>query len=199
MPESSDDTYLTIAGFSEGIYKEKGSKFIALAYPVTNEEEVKDILAATRKEYYDARHHCYAYLLGDKAQQYRANDDGEPAHSAGDPILGQIRSRNLTHVCVIVVRYFGGIKLGVSGLIQAYKTAAANALDQAQIIQKIVQVPLTIHFDYQQMNQVMKLVKEYNLQIISQQFALQCRLNVSVRKSLLEEVKAKFAQIGTLS
>lgn len=198
MPEPHEDTYLTIAAFSEGVYKEKGSKFIAQAYPADSEEQVKEILMAVRKKYYDARHHCYAYMLGENGQQYRTNDDGEPAHSAGDPILGQIRSRNLTQVCVVVIRYFGGIKLGVSGLIQAYKTAASQALEEAKIIHKTVGLPLTLHFNYEQMNDVMKLVKEYDLEIISQQFSMQCELTLWVRKSLLEGVKVKFIGAGAM-
>jgi uncharacterized YigZ family protein len=196
MPPPADDTYLTIAAASEGSYKEKGSKFIALAFPVESETQIKELLAQVRKKYYDARHHCYAYILGENGQQYRANDDGEPAHSAGDPILGQIRSRNLTQVLVIVVRYFGGIKLGVSGLIQAYKTAASDALIQVQIIEKIVEIALSVQFTYEQMNQVMKLVKEYDLKVSSQQFSNQCELGLLVRKSLLGEIQSKLVQAG---
>jgi uncharacterized YigZ family protein len=196
MSQPADDTYLTIAALSEGLYKEKGSKFIALAYPVESEAALKDILAQVRKKYYDARHHCYAYILGDKGQLYRANDDGEPAHSAGDPILGQIRSRNLTQVLVIVIRYFGGIKLGVSGLIQAYKTAASDALSQASVIEKIVEAPLTIRFTYAHMNQVMKLVKDYALKVRGQQLNQSCELSLLVRKSLQEELQTKFIHAG---
>jgi uncharacterized YigZ family protein len=192
MPEPENDTYLTLATASEGLYKEKGSKFIAKAYPVQNEEEIKAILADVKKTYYDARHHCFAYFLGDKGQYYRANDDGEPNHSAGDPILGQIRSHNLTYVLVVVIRYFGGIKLGVSGLINAYRTAAADALDQAQIIEKTVQELLQLVFNYEQINGVMKLVKDYELEIAAQSFAVTCEMRVLVRKSMLEEVRAKF-------
>ena len=193
MPEP--DTFLTIASPVEGLYKEKGSKFIALAYPVVSEEEVKEALAQARKQYYDARHHCYAYMIGEQGQHYRANDDGEPSHSAGDPILGQIRSRNLTQVLVIVVRYFGGTKLGVSGLIHAYKTATADALDKAAILQKIIPAQVIVHFGYDWMNAVMKLVKDYEMEIISQDFTDTCHIRLSVRKSLVEEVKAKFASL----
>ena len=193
MPEP--DTFLTIASPVEGLYKEKGSKFIALAYPVASEEEVKEALAQARKQYYDARHHCYAYMIGEQGQHYRANDDGEPSHSAGDPILGQIRSRNLTQVLVIVVRYFGGTKLGVSGLIHAYKTATADALDKAAILQKIIPAQVIVHFGYDWMNAVMKLVKDYEMEIISQDFTDTCHIRLSVRKSLVEEVKAKFASL----
>src|SRR5690606_39655528 len=132
-----DDTYLTIADHAEGLYYEKGSKFIALAYPVSDEEEIKSLLENIRKKYYDARHHCYAYRLGREGLVFRANDAGEPNHSAGDPILGQLRSYNITDVLIVVVRYFGGTKLGVGGLINAYKTAAADAIENSTIITKI--------------------------------------------------------------
>jgi uncharacterized YigZ family protein len=194
MPEH-DDTYLTVATTAEGVYKEKGSKFIALVYPVRSEEQIKETLAVVRKKYYDARHHCYAFILGEKGQLHRANDDGEPTHSAGDPILGQIRSYQVTDVLVVVVRYFGGTKLGVSGLINAYKTATSQALAQAQVIEKIIQAECIVSFDYVWMNAVMKLVKEYEMEIISQQFAERCEITLSVRRSLLEEVKLKFAQL----
>ncbi|WP_299825032.1 YigZ family protein [uncultured Pontibacter sp.] len=185
------DTYKTIEAPSEGLYKEKGSKFIALAYPVYTEDEVKDILAEVKKKYYDARHHCYAYTLGADKSRYRANDDGEPNHSAGDPILGQIRSADLSNVLVIVVRYFGGTKLGVSGLITAYKTATADALAVATIIEKHETVLLQAHYGYPQMNDVMSLIKDYDLPVRDQQFELDCKLTIEVRKQLQEEVTAK--------
>ena len=189
------DTYRTIAAPTEGLYKEKGSKFIALAYPVYTEDEVKDILAEVKKKYYDARHHCYAYTLGADKSRYRANDDGEPNHSAGDPILGQIRSADLSNVLVIVVRYFGGTKLGVSGLITAYKTATADALEQATILEKHETVLLQAHYGYPQMNDVMSLVKEYDLPVRDQQFELDCKLTIEVRKKLQEEVTAKLEDV----
>ena len=189
------DTYKTIAEPTEGLYKEKGSKFIALAYPVYTEDEVKDILAEVNKKYYDARHHCYAYTLGADKSRYRANDDGEPNHSAGDPILGQIRSADLSNVLVIVVRYFGGTKLGVSGLITAYKTATADALEQATIVEKHETVLLQAHYAYPQMNDVMSLVKEYDLPVRDQQFELDCKLTLEIRKALQEEVTIKLEDI----
>lgn len=188
-----EDLYYTIASPSEGIYKEKGSKFISLAYQVHSEEEVKAVLATLRKEYYDARHHCYAYSLGADKNRYRANDDGEPNHSAGDPILGQIRSANLSNVLLVVVRYFGGTKLGVSGLINAYKTAAAEAIANAVIIQKHETALLQIQFEYPQMNDIMSLVKEYELDIKYQQFELNCAITLEIRKGLLEEVDTKIS------
>jgi len=190
-----EDTYKTIAIPTEGLYKEKGSKFIALAYPVYSEEEVKEIIAELKKKYYDARHHCYAYSLGADKGRYRANDDGEPNHSAGDPILGQIRSADLSNVLIVVVRYFGGTKLGVSGLIHAYKTAAADALAQAQVVEKHETTLLRAHYAYPQMNEVMRLVKDYDLLVREQHFALDCRLALEVRKKLLQEVSSKLKEI----
>ncbi|GHA71938.1 IMPACT family protein [Pontibacter akesuensis] len=190
-----EDTYRTIEAPSEGLYKEKGSKFIALAFPVYSEEDVKDTLAELRKKYYDARHHCYAYILGADQTRYRANDDGEPNHSAGDPILGQMRSAGLSNVLIVVVRYFGGTKLGVSGLINAYKVAAAEAIAQATILEKHETTLLQAHYDYPQMNDVMSLVKEYDLTVREQRFMLDCRLTLEVRKSLQEEITQKLEEM----
>lgn len=190
-----EDTYRTLDAPSEGLYKEKGSKFIALAYPVYSEEEVKEILAGLKKQYYDARHHCYAYSLGADKSRYRANDDGEPNHSAGDPILGQIRSFDLSNVLVVVVRYFGGTKLGVSGLINAYKTSTAEALSNATIVEKYETALLQVHFAYPQMNDVMSLVKEYDLGVREQHFELDCRMTLEVRRKLQEEVSGKLESI----
>ncbi|MCC9135642.1 IMPACT family protein [Pontibacter silvestris] len=194
-----EDTYLTIEAPSESLYKEKGSKFIGLAYPVYSEEDVKEIMAELKKQYYDARHHCYAYSLGADKSRYRANDDGEPNHSAGDPILGQIRSANLSNVLIVVVRYFGGTKLGVSGLINAYKTAAADAIANAVIVEKHEASQLLIHFSYPQMNDVMSLVKEYDLDVKKQQFELECRLTVEVRKKLELEVAGKLEELENVT
>jgi uncharacterized YigZ family protein len=192
MPEP--DVYRTIRRPSVGSYKEKGSRFLAFAYPVSSEAAVKDILEQLRKEYHDARHHCYAFMLGAQGEHYRASDAGEPVHSAGDPIFGQIRSFGLTEVLVVVVRYFGGTKLGVGGLINAYKTAAAEALSSAEIIEKTVQHRLLIRFDYPDTNQVMKLVRDFDLEILAQNFAARCELTLGVRRSRLDEVKAHLAQ-----
>ncbi len=190
------DTYLTLAAPAEGNYREKGSRFLAFAAPVRTEGEVKELLEKLRKEYYDARHHCYAYVLGPAGTQYRANDAGEPNHSAGDPILGQIRSRGLTDVIVVVVRYFGGTKLGVSGLISAYRTAAAGALDAAPVVEKTVRVGLSLRFAYPATNAVMKVVKEYDLEITRQTFHTDCHLEVWVRQSHADEVTRKFRHAG---
>ena len=189
------DTYRTITAPTESIYKEKGSKFLAFAYPVYSEDEIKECLAELRKKYFDARHHCYAYTLGADKTRYRANDDGEPNYSAGDPILGQIRSADLSNVLVVVVRYFGGTKLGVSGLINAYKTATADALAEATIIEKHETILLEVYFEYPQMNDVMSLVKEYNLDVRNQQFELTCKLTIEVRKQLQEEITSKLESI----
>ena len=194
-----EDTYRTIAAPSEGLYKEKGSKFIALAYPVYSEEEVKEILSGLRKQYFDARHHCYAYSLGADKSRFRANDDGEPNHSAGDPILGQIRSANLSNILIVVVRYFGGTKLGVSGLINAYKTAAAEAIASATIEEKHETALLHVHFAYPQMNAVMSLVKEYELGVREQRFELDCRLTLEVRRKLQQELTAKLEELDNVS
>lgn len=190
-----EDTYRTIDSPSEGTYKEKGSKFIALAFPVYTEEEVKENLAELRKKYFDARHHCYAYILGADQSRYRANDDGEPNHSAGDPILGQIRSAGLSNVLVVVVRYFGGTKLGVSGLINAYKVATADALAQAAVVERHETALLQAHYTYPQMNEVMSLVKNYDLTVKEQHFELDCRLTLEVRRQLQEEITQKLAEL----
>lgn len=176
------DTFHTIREPAEGLYREKGSKFIALAYPVRSEDEIRDRLEAARKQYHDARHHCYAWRLGADMDQYRSNDDGEPAGSAGPPILGQIRSKNLTDILVIVVRYFGGTLLGVGGLIQAYRSAAADALNKAAIFQQKVYSRWEVNFAYPQLNAVMKLVKEYDLVMEKQQFDLDCNMVLAVWK-----------------
>lgn len=191
---SLSDTYKTIAAPSEGLYKEKGSKFLAFAYPVQTELKIKEHLEALRKQYYDARHHCYAYVLGPRQEVYRANDDGEPSATAGRPIHGQILSQGLTDVLVVVVRYFGGTKLGTSGLINAYKTATLDALQQAEVIEKIVMQRYRIRFPYEQMNQVMRIVKDLQLQVVEQQFDLQCVLVLAVRLSESQRCYDKFVE-----
>lgn len=198
MGKEIQDSYLTISELSQGLYKEKGSKFLAFAYPVDSEEEVKKYLQELRKEYYDARHHCYAYILGLNPEYTRANDDGEPNHSAGTPILGQIRSRELRNVLVVVLRYFGGTKLGVSGLIHAYKTAAAEALDQAEIKEGILSTLLALSFAYPQMNAVMQLIKNYNLEILEQEMHLDCKMIIRVRNRLLPQIVEKVEKIENL-
>lgn len=164
------DNYLTIATRSEGVYKDKGSKFLAFAEPVSTLNEVKSLLEHYRKEYYDARHVCYAYMLGADRDTWRANDDGEPSGTAGKPILGQINSQQLTNLLIVVIRYFGGILLGTGGLTVAYKEAAADALHNAAIIRKDVTVRRTLRFPYEKMNEIMRLIKETDTRIISQQY-----------------------------
>lgn len=192
------DAFLTVSRKGTGLYKDKGSKFLFFSFPVENEEDIKSELASLRKTYFDATHYCYAWILGPKGNQFRANDDGEPNHSAGDPILGQIRSHQLTNVLIVVVRYFGGTKLGVSGLIQAYKTSAALAIEENEIIEKRVMEELLIEFGYPQMNEVMKIVKAENLEIKSQELGLDCQLRLEMRKGILEEVKEKLEEIDGL-
>ena len=192
------DTFLTITETSEGFYKEKGSKFIGLAFPVKSEEDIKSTIEGVRKKYHDARHHCYGWVLGKDKTLFRANDDGEPGHSAGTPILNQIRSKDLTDTLIIVVRYFGGTKLGVPGLIQAYKEAALDAIENNSIIEKIVEDQFILSFEYPIMNSVMKLVKNYNLNITSQTFEDKCKITLTARQSISEEVQSKFEKIEGL-
>jgi len=191
----AEDSYLTLKSASEGLYKEKGSKFMAFAYPVKCEKEIKEYLDQLRKKYYDARHHCYAYLLGKNQDQFRANDDGEPNHSAGDPILGQIRSNGITNVLIVVIRYFGGTKLGVSGLINAYKSAAADAIANNEIVTAVLHDQVKIDFEYLSMNEVMKLIKDYELQIVEQQFDNHCQIILEVRQTLMVELSHKISEI----
>ena len=189
------DTYKTIIAPTEGIYKEKGSKFLSFAIPVSSADEVKEIVKNYRKEYYDSRHVCYAYMLGAERKEFRANDDGEPSGTAGRPILGQINSRELTDILVIVVRYFGGILLGTGGLVVAYKEATTDALDQAEVIEKTVDETISIVFDYVLMNEVMRIIKDTNAQISSQNFEDQCAMQLSIRKQDAGLLSAKVAKI----
>jgi len=191
----SGDTYFTISSPSEGNYKEKGSRFLAFAFPVEDDEQIKEHLAALRKKYYDARHHCYAWMLGYDGEKFRANDDGEPSHSAGDPILGQIRAHNLTNVLVVVVRYFGGTKLGVGGLVNAYRTAAAEALSTANVEERLITQAMIVQFGYPLLNTVMKIVKDHDLEIADQSMTLTCELTLRVRLSIADMVKEKLSEI----
>ena len=183
------DHYYTLSSAGEGLYKEKGSKFLAFAWHVGNPEEIEEYLNVLRKKYYDARYHCYAWVLGEGYDQYRANDDGEPMHSAGDPILSQVRSANLTDVLVVVVRYFGGTKLGVSGLINAYKTAAAEALKEAISVKVNITRNVSINYDYDATNSILRLVDDYDLHIIHQDYSERCTLNAGVKINLLDVLK----------
>lgn len=195
----ADDTYMTIADNSQGIYKEKGSKFIALAYPAANEDEVKAILTGLRKEYHDARHHCYAYIIGAKKERWRMNDDGEPSGTAGRPIHGQILSHNVTNILIVVVRYFGGTKLGVSGLINAYKTAAADALSQAKIVSKTVNDIYRVTFSFSAMNDLMRLIKEENPEMLRQEYGNDCMVEFGIRQSRSRVVVSKLEKIESVN
>ncbi|MEI6816213.1 MAG: YigZ family protein [Bacteroidota bacterium] len=190
-----DDTFKTISTPSEGLYKEKGSKFIGYAYPVKSEAEVKDLVAKLKKEHHSARHHCYAFRLLPDKSVFRSNDDGEPSGTAGKPILGQILSNDLTNVLVVVVRYFGGTLLGVSGLIKAYKTAAAEAIANAEIITKTIDVRYEITCSYIQLNDVMRIIKQENIQVISQQSSENSVLIIELRKSMEERSVALFRKL----
>ena len=192
------DEYLTINGPSEGLFKDRGSKFIAMAFPVLTETDIKEILEKTRNDYHDARHHCYAYMLGPEKLIYRANDDGEPSSTAGKPILGQIKSFDLTNILIIVVRYFGGTKLGVSGLIHAYKTAAEDAIKNAEIVKKTLVDIYQIKFEYSSMNEIMRILKEENIDQIDQKFDLSCSVSISFRKVDTDKILSKFERFENL-
>ena len=192
------DEYKTINQPAEGIYKEKGSKFIAYAYPVYDEEQVRPLIEKLRKEYYDARHHCYAWQLGLGKDHFRANDDGEPSGTAGKPIHGQILSHELTNILIVVVRYFGGIKLGTSGLIAAYKAAAADAIANAEIINRTVQDFYEIYFNYEAMNDVMRILKDEQPNVIKQSFDLRCTIEFSQRSSKIDQLIHKLEAITSV-
>ncbi len=172
---------------------------MAFAYVIQDEEEVKEILTELKKKYYDARHYCYAYVLGINADKYRTNDDGEPGHTAGDPILGQIRSRELTNTLIVVVRYFGGTKLGVSGLINAYRTAAADAIEQNSIKAIPILVEFILKFEYDQMNNVMKLVKDFELEILDQSMDISCNMKLGVRISQVESFRSALTDLHKIT
>lgn len=189
------DTYQTIEAASEGLFKDKGSKFITYAYPIQNEEEVKPIISKLKKEHHSARHHCYAWRLGSQGKNYRANDDGEPSGTAGRPILGQLQSHNLTNILVVVVRYFGGTLLGVSGLINAYRKGTIDALDNAQIVEKIVMDHLEVNYDYLAMNAIMHLIKEEQLEQLKTTFDLRCQIIIAVRQRDTNRILEKLHKI----
>jgi uncharacterized YigZ family protein len=193
-----DDTYKTISYSSKGIYKEKGSKFIALAFPVSSEESVKSQLAALRKEYHDARHHCYAYCLGYDKSAWRVNDDGEPSGSAGKPIFGQIQSKDLTNILIVVIRYFGGIKLGIPGLINAYRTAAKEAIGEASIVTRMIEENYEVSFEYPVMNEVMKILKEEHADIFGQESENTCKIRFSIRRSSGIKITSRLQKIQGL-
>lgn len=189
------DEYKTISGTSEGYYTEKRSKFLAFAHHVDTLDEVKELVAGYRKKYYDARHVCYAYMLGAERLEFRANDDGEPSSTAGKPILGQINSNELTNILIVVVRYYGGVNLGTSGLIVAYREAAADAIAHASIETRQVEEIVKYSFAYPQMNDVMRIVKDMNPRIVSQTFENTCEIVLSIRKSEAEQLRSRLAKL----
>jgi len=190
-----DDSYKTIAKPAEGSYSEKRSKFLAYAFPVQNEEEVKQRLAEIQKKHWDARHHCYAYILGPHKDAYRLNDNGEPSGTAGRPIYGQLLSKDLTNTLVIVVRYFGGIKLGVSGLQNAYKVAAREALDAAVIEERTIQETFSVTFEYVKMNDIMQILKDPEVQVLDRQSYLQCIYTISVRQRDADRITSALRKV----
>ena len=193
-----EDTYKTIAASSQAVYTEKRSKFLAFALPVRSVEEIKAQLEKYQKEYYDARHVCYAYMLGPQRTEFRANDNGEPSGTAGKPILGHINSNGLTDVLVVVVRYFGGIKLGTSGLIVAYRAAAAEALAGAEVIEKTVDEEVEVRFEYPFMNDVMRIVKEEEPEIVFQAYDMDCIVRLRIRRSMMPKLRARLEKVESL-
>ena len=190
------DSYLTISAPAECAMRERSSKFLSYAYPVKSEEQIKEILDTLHKQYYDATHHCYAWRLGPNGEHFRANDDGEPSGTAGKPILGQLVSKEITDCLVVVVRYFGGTKLGVSGLIQAYREAAADVLDQADIIELTVDTVVRVDFSYMVMNDVMRIIKDESPKVVEQSFDNLCTITLAIRKSKAEQLLGKLSKIS---
>lgn len=190
------DNFLTIAKPSEGLFKEKGSKFLSFAFPVSNEEEIKVLIARIRKEHFSARHCCFAWCLGTEEVRFRINDDGEPSGTAGRPIYGQIQSYKLTNILIVVVRYFGGTLLGVSGLIQAYKMAAQDAIINSSIITGTIEQMLEVHFEYSAMNDLMQLIKEEELEIVDSKYDLHSFIQLKVRSSKMELIKMKIEKLN---
>ena len=195
----SNFSYRTLKASSRGSYKEKGSRFLAFAFPVNSESAIRAHLEDLRREYFDARHHCYAWMLGAEKQRYRAADDGEPAHSAGDPILGQIRSHDITNVLIVVVRYFGGVKLGVGGLITAYREAASDALRSATVIEEEVMASLKFTYPYDRTPDLMRMIKDFGLQVTEQTFGEHCVLHtkVALRNNQALQTKVRLLNIHT--
>lgn len=193
-----NDSYQIIKNPAEGFYKDKGSKFISYAIPVSDEDEVKEQLELIKKNHYDARHHCFAYAIGFERDVFRMNDDGEPSGTAGKPIYGQILSYDVINILIVVVRYFGGTKLGVRGLIDAYKTAASDALENAHILTRQLKDVYELHYDYPLMNKVMYIIKEENLQQLATKFEIDCRLTFSVRKKDSQKIFERFSQMHPL-
>jgi len=192
------DTFLTIQSETQGIYKDRGSKFLSFAYPVANEEEIKRNLNHLKKKYHDAKHHCFAFRIGTKKEYYRANDDGEPSGTAGKPIFGQIVSKGLTNILVVVVRYFGGTLLGTSGLINAYRAATIDCLTKATMVELQIEKTFEVYFPYEQMNSIMRIVKDESLTIGQQQFEKDCRLLLHVREREYKRIVQRLANIKSI-
>lgn len=190
------DSYKTIKHMCEGFYSEKRSKFLAFAHPVESVEKVKEIVAEYRKKYYDARHCCYAYVLGPEREEFRANDDGEPSSTAGKPILGQINANELTNILICVIRYYGGVNLGTSGLIVAYRSAAADAIAHSEIIDQLIEENVSYQFTYPMMNAVMRVVKEMDAHIVAQNFETTCEIVLSIRKSRVKDLKDRLEKLS---
>lgn len=193
--EEKSDIYRTILSPAEALFKDRGSRFLSYAYPVDRVEQVKNLVDKLRKQYYDATHHCYAYRIGSKGAEFRANDDGEPSGTAGRPILGQMLSNDVTDCLIVVVRYFGGTKLGVPGLINAYKTSAGEVLQSAQIVERYVKVRLLVEYSYVVINDVMRIVKEEKVDVVDQAFDNLCTIVIEVRKSAQERVEERLSKI----
>jgi uncharacterized YigZ family protein len=190
-----NDVYRTIEADAEALFKEKSSKFLCFAYPVTTEEQIRERLEVLYKKYYDATHHCYAWRLGPRGESFRANDDGEPSSTAGKPILGQLLSHEITDCLIVVVRYFGGTKLGVSGLIEAYKTSAAEVIAAAKMVERTVDERIEVRFSYMAMNEVMKVVKDLQPKIVEQCFDNLCTMTLTIRQSLSEQLLTRLSKV----
>lgn len=196
MEEPVKDTYRTIiTPYKEALFKDRNSKFLGFAFPVEDEEEIKPIIEDLKKQHHSARHWCYAWQLGKQETRYRVNDDGEPTNSAGMPIYGQIQSFDVTNILIVVVRYFGGVKLGVGGLINAYRTTAQLALEASNIVTHTIDFQYEIHFDYPEMNKVMRIIKENNLTVVDQKLELDCKVYISVRKNETQRIYEKFESV----
>jgi len=198
ISDSNNDIYKTISKTSNGFFKDKGSKFYAYAFMVINDDEIQERRNEIRKKHYDARHHVYAYRIGNEKDTFYASDDGEPANSSGAPILGQIRSADLTNILIIVVRYFGGTKLGIPGLINAYKTAAYDAINNSKIIKKTIGKEISLKFNYPLMNNVMRILKNDDIKILNQEFNENCKISIEIRKSKYDEVVNKLKLLRDL-
>ena len=196
--DKKTDKYRTLLKESKGLFKDRGSKFIALAFPVKTEPQVKEILKELQKEYHDARHHCYAYKLGPEGKDYRANDDGEPSSSAGKPILGQLNSFEITDVLIVVIRYFGGTLLGVPGLINAYRSAAKDAITNNEIVEKTVKDKIRIKFEYPEMDHVMRIIKNQNAKIINQAYDNSCIIDFEIRRNLTTRIINELEKVNSL-